>query len=146
MELLVAVIVVALFAGAAVAIVNSVLDLAGIGAQLKGIPLLGQHLDAIIVIVLVWALDMNLGDKKLRLDRGGAWDAAHAAMAPTAASAFPALLYEFVPRRAAGEQPLARPLNPEVAEWYAGACRWGGCHPPREPWVEWPSWLASAPN
>lgn len=92
------------------------------------------------------ALDMNLGDKKLRLDRGGAWDAAHAAMAPTAASAFPALLYEFVPRRAAGEQPLARPLNPEVAEWYAGACRWGGCHPPREPWVEWPSWLASAPN
>ena len=61
MELLVAVIVVALFAGAAVAIVNSVLDLAGIGAQLKGIPLLGQHLDAIIVIVLVWALDMNLG-------------------------------------------------------------------------------------
>jgi len=57
METLVNVIVLALFAGAAVAIVHSVLDLAGIGGQLKGIPLLGQHLDAIIVILLVWAFD-----------------------------------------------------------------------------------------
>ncbi len=57
METLVMVIVLALFAGAAVGIVNSVLDLAGLGGQLKSIPFVGQHLDAIIVILLVWALD-----------------------------------------------------------------------------------------
>lgn len=59
METLVMVIVLALFAGAAVGIVNSVLELAGIGGTLKGIPFVGQHLDAIIVILLVWALDMD---------------------------------------------------------------------------------------
>lgn len=59
MEFLTQVIVLALFAGAAVAIVNSVFDLAGIGEQLKGIPFVGQHLDAIIVILLVWALDLG---------------------------------------------------------------------------------------
>lgn len=59
METLVMVIVLALFAGAAVGIVNSLLDLLGISEQLKGIPFVGQHLDAIIVIVLVWALDMG---------------------------------------------------------------------------------------
>ena len=59
MEFLTQVIILALFAGAAVGIVNSVLDLAGIGEQLKGIPLLGQHLDAIIVILIVWALDLS---------------------------------------------------------------------------------------
>ena len=61
MEFLTQVIILALFAGAAVGIINSVLDLAGIGEQLKAIPLLGQHLDAIIVILLVWALDMSGG-------------------------------------------------------------------------------------
>ena len=59
MEFLTQVIILALFAGAAVAIVNSVLDLAGVGEMLKGIPLVGQHLDAILVILLVWALDMS---------------------------------------------------------------------------------------
>lgn len=59
MEFLTQVIILALFAGAAVAIVNSVLDLAGVSDMLKGIPLVGQHLDAIIVILLVWALDMS---------------------------------------------------------------------------------------
>ena len=51
MEFLTQVIILALFAGAAVAIVNSVLDLAGVGEMLKGIPLVGQHLDAILVIL-----------------------------------------------------------------------------------------------
>ena len=59
MEFLTQVIILALFAGAAVGIINSVLDLAGIGEQLKAIPLLGQHLDAIIVILIVWALDLS---------------------------------------------------------------------------------------
>lgn len=59
MEFLTQVIILALFAGAAVAIVNSVLDLLGINTQLRGIPLLGQHLDAIIVILIVWALDIS---------------------------------------------------------------------------------------
>jgi len=92
------------------------------------------------------AVDMNLGDKKLKLDRPAAWDATHAAMAPAAASAFPALLYDFAPQRSAGQLPLAQPLNPQVGQWYAASCRWGGCHPPREPWVEWPGWLASTPR
>ena len=59
MEILVIVIVSALFAGAAVGIVNSLLDLFGISGPLKGIPFVGQHIDAIIVILLVWALDIG---------------------------------------------------------------------------------------
>ena len=59
MEFLTQVIILALFAGAAVGIINSILDLAGISEQLKAIPLLGQHLDAIIVILIVWALDLS---------------------------------------------------------------------------------------
>ncbi len=59
MEFLTQVIILALFAGAAVAIANSILDAAGISEQLKGIPVVGQYLDAILVILLVWALDLS---------------------------------------------------------------------------------------
>lgn len=59
MESLVHIIVLALFAGAAVAIAGSLLKLAGVDGTIRGIPLVGEHLDAILVILLVWALDMN---------------------------------------------------------------------------------------
>ena len=96
---------------------------------------------------LTLALDMNLGDKKLReLGAPRAWEAAAAAMRATTASTFPPLLYEYAPGRRAGESPLLIPLNRPVAELHHTACRWGGCHPSRDDgYVEWPAWQASAP-
>ena len=59
MDVLVEVVVIALFAGAALAIANAIIEAAGVGEQLKAIPVVGQFLDVILVILLVWALDMS---------------------------------------------------------------------------------------
>ena len=96
---------------------------------------------------LTVALDLNLGDKKIReLEPSVAWDRVAAAMGPTTRTALPPLLYAFDPARRTGELPLASPLNLRVASLHATGCRWGGCHPSRgEPAPEWPPWLHSAP-
>lgn len=98
---------------------------------------------------LTIALDMNLGDKKLKAlasesSTSAPWERAAATMAVTRASAFPPLLYAYDPSRAAGEPRLLAPLNPRIAALHHGSCRWGGCHPSRsDGYVEWPAWQTS---
>jgi len=58
------------------------------------------------------AVDMNLRDRLLRRDPRGAWDATHAAMSATAGvTAFPALLYEWAPRRNGAFRAAAQPTR-----------------------------------
>jgi hypothetical protein len=95
---------------------------------------------------LTLVLDMNLGDKKLREDRPGAWKRAATTLASTVTSSFPPLLFEFTPSRRAGDPTMLTPLNPAVAAMHQQACRWGGCHPSRaDGYIEWPGWRHSQP-
>ncbi|KAL1522835.1 hypothetical protein AB1Y20_017804 [Prymnesium parvum] len=80
---------------------------------------------------LTLALDMNLGDKKLRKDLPGAWVRAHAVMGPSQSTSFPPLLYTYNPRRSAGDPVLVFSLNPDAARLHSTTCQWGGCHPSR---------------
>jgi len=95
---------------------------------------------------LTVALDMNLGDRRLRQlasEQGAAapWNRAHEAMRATRSTAFPPLLYSYDPTRRAGAPRLLEALNPAVAREHYATCRWGGCHPSRgEAAVEWRPW------
>lgn len=92
---------------------------------------------------LTVALDMNLGDKKIRNDVRAAWDSAMKVVGATAATSFPPLLYDYSPERRTGEE-LLRPLNVEVAAMHHATCRWGGCHPSRgDASPVWPGWKES---
>ena len=89
---------------------------------------------------------MNLNDKKIRLDVPGAWSRADAIMSPSAATAFPPLMYAWMPRRQPASTPFAVPLNDDVAQMLYATCRWGGCRPSRgEPGPFVPGWRESAP-
>uniref|UniRef100_A0A7S3EWY7 Hexosyltransferase n=1 Tax=Haptolina ericina TaxID=156174 RepID=A0A7S3EWY7_9EUKA len=95
---------------------------------------------------LTLALDMNLGDKKIRRNTTGAWSRVHDAIQPTPSTTFPPLLYSFETTRRAGDARFATPLNLNDAALHYKTCRWGGCHPSRgEAWFEAPGWRASAP-
>jgi hypothetical protein len=55
---------------------------------------------------LTLALDMNLGDKKIRRNTTGAWSRVHDAIQPTPSTTFPPLLYSFETTRRAGPSPV----------------------------------------
>ena len=55
-----ALIVMAIALGGVMAILNSVLDLAGASETVRKLPLIGGHLDVAVAIGMVWLLDIHL--------------------------------------------------------------------------------------
>jgi len=55
-----ALIVMAIALGGVMAIVDSVLNLAGLSETVRKLPLIGAHLDAVVAIGLLWLLDIHI--------------------------------------------------------------------------------------
>ncbi len=55
-----ALLVMAIALGAVTTIIDSVLDTVGLASVIRGLPLVGAHVDAGIAILMVWLLDIRL--------------------------------------------------------------------------------------
>ena len=55
-----ALLVMAIALGGVMAILNSLLDLAGLSATVRKIPLVGGHLDVAVAILMLWLLDIHI--------------------------------------------------------------------------------------